>query len=325
MRKTNLHLFYILSILIFIAVNVCVPQTRTLQEDKTVKIFKNETVMLETGVLGKNITSVNYELAGDILQLIYEDTENPEEGYEYYFQAIKSGEARITLHIGSSGNEVKEIIQKKFYKVEVINDSGLAKINAAELYNNPENYTDGLFILEGKCRGWGSPVNTSVVWGKMVTRSDWVFEDGTGALYVTGGEIFGINKDEEIKVKVIGFIELDANNEWAFYGYKVTVISDAEITKVNAADINSKPGNYTNGIFMLEGTSRGWGFPVNTSVVWGKMVTRSDWVFEDNTGALYITGIFKIEKGTEVKISGTVVLDENSNEWTFYGREVILK
>ena len=272
--------------------------------------------MVKTGALDINISSVEYEITGDALQFISKNTDNRDEGYSYSFTAIKSGDAVITLNLQNMKKGEEGII-KKIYQIKVISETELPRVNAIDIFKNPKNYTGILFVMEGTNRGWGK---LSEVWGKMITRSDWVFEDYTGALYVTGL----YKPDKESELKIIGGILLDENNEWAFYGYKILEPVNTDIPEVSAADIYKNPKNYTIGSFVLEGISRGWEFPVNTSEVRGKRITKSDWVFEDNTGALYITGIFMVEAGKEIKISGNVVMDENG-EWTFYGNNIIPK
>lgn len=319
MKKLKLYFLFILSLFILISLKDSYSQTGILQEDKPNLILTGETALVKTGALDINITTVRYGITGDALQFTSENTDNREEGYTYTFKGIKSGDAEITLNL-TNLKKGEEGIITKVYKVKVINVSELPKVNAVDIFNNPKNYTGILFVMEGINRGWGLPVNAKEIRGKVVTRSDWVFEDSTGALYVTGL----YKPEKEGGLKIIGGIVLDENNEWAFYGYKILLPDDNEIQTVSAIDIYNNPKKYTDGLFVLEGTSRGWGKPVNTTVIWGKKITKSDWVFEDNTGALNITGIFMAENGAEIKITGNVVMDENG-EWTFYGNKVIPK
>lgn len=216
MRKPKLYFLSIFTFFIFISVEECFPQVKLLEEDKTIQILIDELVTLNTGVLDINITTVNYELTGDALHFISQNIGNRELGYSYYFKAIKSGEIKITLSLQNMKKGEEGII-KKYYKVKVFNDSEITKVNVLDIYSNPKFYTDNLFILDGISRGWGKPVNASIVWGTQVTRSDWVFEDSSGALYITG--VFMIEAGKE--VKIIGNTVINENNDWTFYGYKI--------------------------------------------------------------------------------------------------------
>lgn len=216
MDKTKLFFLCILSLFIFISEKDSFSQFRVLQEDITNQVLTEETIMIKIDdiTIYKNFT--DYELTEDAFQFVLKNTENPENGYSFNFKAVKPGEVTITLS-GVNRKKGEEGIIWKYYKVKVFDETGLTKVNALEIFNNPQYFTDRLFLLEGTSRGWGKPVYASEVWGKLITRSDWVLEDNTGAIYITG--IFKIENGTE--VKVIGKIVLDENSDWSFFGNKV--------------------------------------------------------------------------------------------------------
>lgn len=69
---------------------------------------------------------------------------------------------------------------------------GEEQLNIAEIISNPTEYEGKTVTLSGEYRGWepgyGSP---------PVTRSDWVLKDESGAIYVTGKLLSGLDPVED--------------------------------------------------------------------------------------------------------------------------------
>jgi len=174
--------------------------------------------MIKTDTLAIEMHFINYDITGDALQFVSKNTENRNKGYTFNFKAIKPGEATIKLNLENHKKGEEGIISEN-YKVIVINDSGYTKVNSIDIFNNPENFTDALLILEGTSRGLGNPVNAPEVWGREFitltnSRFIWILEDNTGALFISG--IYTIEKETEVYVK--GKIVVNENNDWVFLG-----------------------------------------------------------------------------------------------------------
>jgi hypothetical protein len=72
--------------------------------------------------------------------------------------------------------------------------------------------------------------------------------------------------------------------------YDVYISPADEIPLVTIRDINDSPDKYINKFVRLNARFLGWSRPVNTNDIWGTLVTKSDTVIEDNTGAAFISG-----------------------------------
>ncbi len=97
------------------------------------------------------------------------------------FKAVYGGKTRIAIRIGKS--------KPDFYKVSVLNVGQVPLINVSDLKASPKDYKHKIFRLFGSNRGWGAAEKAGEVWGAHVTRSDWIFEDDTGAINVTGAPL----------------------------------------------------------------------------------------------------------------------------------------
>ncbi len=79
-------------------------------------------------------------------------------------------------------------------------------------------------------------------------------------------------------------------------------------TRVTIRAILNHPGAFKNKKIVLEGTFRGWSGKCNRS----SMLTRSDWVLDDGTGCIYVTGRIPAgvspsdPKGERVALSGSI-------------------
>jgi hypothetical protein len=113
---------------------------------------------------------------------------------------------------------------KKIVTVEVLDPEQVPMITVSELLRDPMRYRDGLFALRGDNRGWGAPVGQGVaVQGNMITRSDWILQDDTGAMYVTGSV-----PPKAGRVLAIGWVEHD-DKTWAFTTLRVMDLPAEEV------------------------------------------------------------------------------------------------
>ena len=92
-----------------------------------------------------------------------------------------------------------------------IDHAGVTSIK--QVIENAARMNDQQVDLSGSFRGWsGCPAST------MITRSDWVLEDETGCIYVTGTFPAGVSpeKAKGERVQVFGRVVADANGKPTF-------------------------------------------------------------------------------------------------------------
>jgi len=102
--------------------------------------------------------------------------ERPDETKPCSFRAVNFGSAEV---------EVKGLKTKKV-TVKSVRANELPRVMIADLTQDPGKYGEGLIMIEGENRGWGAPAKAKKVWGELVSRSDWILEDETGAAYISG-------------------------------------------------------------------------------------------------------------------------------------------
>jgi hypothetical protein len=101
----------------------------------------------------------------------------------YGFMAVSPGTAKLEFKpAGAKSGAVRQ-------EVKVLGESDVPALTVAELQAKPKPYVHRLFRLTGDNRGWGLPQKAKSVWGAQLTKSDWVFEDDTGAVHVTGSTL----------------------------------------------------------------------------------------------------------------------------------------
>lgn len=94
--------------------------------------------------------------------------------------------------------------------------------------------------------------------------------------------------------------------------------------KVSIADIVRNPKNFYKRFIVVSGYNRGWGTPKKAKKVWGTLLTRSDWVLEDNSGAVYITGLRVPKKILRPNILAEVVR-LSGDKWAIRGERILKK
>ena len=95
------------------------------------------------------------------------------------FRAGQPGADQITLL-----NAIPRL--SKRVPVKVAQLSALPRLTVAELTVNPVDHQGKLFIIAGKNLGSGPPSGGSPAFGARVVKTDWVLEDSTGAVTITG-------------------------------------------------------------------------------------------------------------------------------------------
>ncbi len=79
---------------------------------------------------------------------------------------------------------------------------------------------------------------------------------------------------------------------------------------VNISDILNNSGKYNGKLVTIEGIYLGWTGPST-----GAQLTRSDWAIKDETGSIYVTGVYPDldpfkDVGASLIVSGNVVVIE---------------
>ena len=147
-------------------------------------LLQGEQAIVKTGPLNKNVKSCRCEVKGSSLRFV-ERTGNPSSGYIFRYDAVQPGESLIIETVSKFGKGGDKVETRKF-QVCVLDADSIPKITLKELKENIGCYKDQFVKLSGVNRGWGRPEKAHKVWGAMLTRSDWILEDDTGAVYVTG-------------------------------------------------------------------------------------------------------------------------------------------
>ncbi|MFH0896158.1 MAG: hypothetical protein V2A54_17130 [Bacteroidota bacterium] len=98
----------------------------------------------------------------------------------------------------------------------------------------------------------------------------------------------------KIKIKAIAAGQSQINLKFTNYKvrYKVNVFELSQIKVVKAADISKTPDTYFNQFVILNGVSLDKAKKRNQLPdVSGKILKKSDWIFQDESGLLYVTGL----------------------------------
>ncbi len=156
-----------------------------------------------------------------------------------------------------------------------------------------------------------------VVWGKVISPVGRAGAPSSGYTFtfraVKSGKAIVMEKIKKFGKK---------GEAIEFKKFGIRVYTPAAVPLLSLKEIAQNPGKYARGFVLIAGTSRGWGRPAKAQKIWGTMATRSDWVIEDTTGAAYISGILKVEKGRAVRIICRVLVRPNGS-WTLIGHRIL--
>ncbi len=155
-----------------------------LHPDKVNLLIVGEKALIKTQALDKNTKRIVCKTSGEAIRLIKRQG-TPSTGYIFEFRAVKPGEAVIIEKVVKHGKNGEKMELLRFV-VKVFSQDKLKRVKLSSVASNPLKFKNRLFIISGINRGWGSPVKAKTVWGRMLTRSDWVIEDETGAAFVKG-------------------------------------------------------------------------------------------------------------------------------------------
>lgn len=171
-------------------------------------IFVKDKIILKSKRLDKNVISYECASEDNSLKLIEKRFVSSSSRYECEFVAIKPGISIITEKIVLFSKD-KQKVEKNKFKVKVIDKNFIPKVTIKELDDNIKEYKGKFVRLNGINRRWG--VTNKRVYGFMMTRSDSIFEDETGAAYISNIPNSPTNEPISLICKVI---ELP-NGRWA--------------------------------------------------------------------------------------------------------------
>lgn len=92
-----------------------------------------------------------------------------------------------------------------------------------EIWNNPEKYQNQMVTLHGQYQGW----HGEGIKHPLITRSDWVIKDDTGAIYVTGKTVLKLRPEKDIGIEIIVKGQVLLNKDMVPY------IKATEVIQVN--------------------------------------------------------------------------------------------
>ena len=100
------------------------------------------------------------------------------------------------------------------------------------------------------------------------------------------------------------------NSAYAKGSHAPTAETVNKETKIAIKKILDDPGSFENKDVTVQGVNKGWGGPCASS----KMLTRSDWIVEDETGCIYVTGSMPANsspdkpQGERIVVQGKVMI-----------------
>ncbi len=220
----------------------CVQQVVADKADKSIEVSTDKTtyeIEEEVTIILKNISSSPLE--GTPSCVIY-DSSGKEVFSPAVAQVITNLEPNESLQFtwNQTDNEGKQV-KDEDYRVECsfagLTDKAEFKIkssyvNIGSIIEKPDKYEGKEVRVKGRFMGWSSKVNITT---PSVTRSDWIVEDDTGAIYVTGLcskplKLWGWS-DYGKKIIVTGIVGTKDGGPY-LQGIGLTVVADINV-KVN--------------------------------------------------------------------------------------------
>jgi len=167
----------------------CPAKTIPLSPGRTGVLIVGDTASITMQSLPPGTKSAEAEAKGEALEQ-QETTGSLLTGYTFLFKAVKGGDAVIVVTITHKEQD-KDVTWSRDVQVKVFEPKDIAPVTVAAVAQQPQKYTAQLVLFSGTGRGWGKPEKAKEVLGTLVTRSDWTFEDDTGAVHVTGIRYLG--------------------------------------------------------------------------------------------------------------------------------------
>ena len=135
----------------------------------------------DAGIINENITAGNYYLGTSIEgnSVKISETDTLKKGFlKLKIEAISQGTSMLILKF--TNYTVR-------YKVDVSALSSVKTVKISEISKTPENFFNQYVILSGVSIEKAKKKNQQPdIHGKILRKSDWIFQDESGMLYVTG-------------------------------------------------------------------------------------------------------------------------------------------
>ena len=195
-------------------------------------LLKGDRAVLKTGPLNKNINDVRSEVKGSSLKLAGR-TGRPSSGYIFTYDAVLPGESLIIEKVSKFGKGGEKIETREF-KVRVFDANKVPEVTIKALKENIGRYRGQFVRLTGVDRNWGKPEKAKEVWGTMLTRSDWILEDDTGAVYVSGKPDAQKGETFTLICKVV----TPSDGKWALVYHKKLAAKDQSNTRLITKNTN---------------------------------------------------------------------------------------
>lgn len=100
----------------------------------------------------------------------------------YYFKAVADKASNTKIVIKTSKEDSKPIT----YDVYISPAEDIPLVTIKDIHDSPDKFINSFVRLNARFLGWSRPVNTNDIWGTLVTKSDTVIEDNTGAAFISG-------------------------------------------------------------------------------------------------------------------------------------------
>ncbi len=100
----------------------------------------------------------------------------------YYFKAVADKASSTKIVVKSD----KEVLKPITYDIYISPADDIPLVTIKDIHDSPDKFINSFVRLNARFLGWSRPVNTNDIWGTLVTKSDTVIEDNTGAAFISG-------------------------------------------------------------------------------------------------------------------------------------------
>jgi hypothetical protein len=134
----------------------------------------------EISINNQNMANFSIDYDKGLVELTRE--ESLSDNKIYYFKAVANTPSNTKIVIKSSKESSKPIT----YNVYISPADEIPLVTIKDIHDNPDKFINSFARLNARFLGWSRPVNTNDIWGTLVTKSDTVIEDNTGAAFISG-------------------------------------------------------------------------------------------------------------------------------------------
>lgn len=177
---------------------------------------------------------------------------------------------------------------------------GILPSSIGEIRESPHLYQE--VRIKGEFWGWRGDCEHP-----KITTTDWVIKDKTGSIYVTGMWPDGLDpyNDRGRELVVRGMVKVTEENIPYLEVRSIKVIEEKH---TSIGEIIKGKDSFLRKKVKIEGRFMGW----SDQEAIPPRITRSDWAIRDETGSIYIVGIWPAQldpvkdMGKRVVVKGTV-------------------